>query len=114
MYGCLDVCRLGCQYGSSTEGGSCAGASGLHNAVGGGGLVGLSLVPAAARQCFFFFLNVPAPPEISPLPLHAPLPICSCCARRDRPKPRLRSSRRCSKAAATTRRPTCSNRRRSG
>src|SRR5256885_1406705 len=24
---------------------------------------------------FFFFLNDPAPPEISPLPLHAPLPI---------------------------------------
>src|SRR2546429_2637321 len=26
---------------------------------------------------FFFFLNDPAPTEISPLPLHAPLPICS-------------------------------------
>src|SRR5256886_7332600 len=25
--------------------------------------------------CFFFFLNDPAPPEFSPLPLHAPLPI---------------------------------------
>src|SRR5256885_11371869 len=24
---------------------------------------------------FFFFLNIPAPPEISPLPLHAALPI---------------------------------------
>src|SRR3954462_14803817 len=24
---------------------------------------------------FFFFLNNPAPPEFSPLPLHAPLPI---------------------------------------
>src|SRR5258707_15424526 len=24
---------------------------------------------------FFFFFNDPAPPEISPLPLHAPLPI---------------------------------------
>src|SRR5258708_327305 len=24
---------------------------------------------------FFFFLNDPAPPEISPLPLHGPLPI---------------------------------------
>src|SRR5260370_804136 len=26
---------------------------------------------------FFFFFNDPAPPEFSPLPLHAPLPICS-------------------------------------
>src|SRR5260370_6589938 len=25
---------------------------------------------------FFFFLNDPAPPDISPLPLHAALPIC--------------------------------------
>src|SRR2546430_5926368 len=25
--------------------------------------------------CLFFFLNIPAPPEISPLPQHAPLPI---------------------------------------
>src|SRR2546430_15042246 len=25
--------------------------------------------------CFFFFLNDPAPPEISPLPLHDALPI---------------------------------------
>src|SRR2546430_6470827 len=25
---------------------------------------------------FFFFLNDPAPPEFSPFPLHAPLPIC--------------------------------------
>src|SRR2546421_642711 len=26
-------------------------------------------------RLFFFFLNDPAPPDISPLPLHAPLPI---------------------------------------
>src|SRR2546429_9687384 len=28
-----------------------------------------------SRSSFFFFFNDPAPPEISPLPLHAPLPI---------------------------------------
>src|SRR5258708_25190135 len=27
---------------------------------------------------FFFFLNDPAPPEISPLPQHDPLPISGC------------------------------------
>src|SRR2546423_10105202 len=27
--------------------------------------------------CLFFFLNDPAPTEISPLPLPAPLPICA-------------------------------------
>src|SRR5260370_34730501 len=30
----------------------------------------------ALDRSFFFFLNDPAPPEISTLPLHAPLPIC--------------------------------------
>src|SRR3972149_3515343 len=34
---------------------------------------------------FFFFLNDPAPPEISPLPLHAALPICG-----GEPRPFLR------------------------
>src|SRR3954462_15434749 len=29
----------------------------------------------SALAYFFFFLNERAPPEISPLPLHAPLPI---------------------------------------
>src|SRR2546429_2613684 len=43
---------------------------------------------------FFFFLNDPAPPEISPLSLHAALPIC----RRSRgpepaPPPPARTSR---------------------
>src|SRR2546430_261357 len=28
-----------------------------------------------ATQIYFFFFKDPAPPEISPLPLHAPLPI---------------------------------------
>src|SRR3989454_11093385 len=36
---------------------------------------------------FFFFLNDPAPPEISPLPLHAALPIGAC------PRPNRRSGR---------------------
>src|SRR5256886_6906913 len=44
-------------------------------------------------QFFFFFLNDPAPPEISPLPLHAALPFCRCCS--SRPGARW-SSRRCS------------------
>src|SRR5260370_1140671 len=29
----------------------------------------------SSKTSFFFFLNDPAPPEISPLPLHDPLPI---------------------------------------
>src|SRR2546422_602690 len=33
---------------------------------------------------FFFFLNNTAPPEISPLPQHAPLPIYRRAPRRDR------------------------------
>src|SRR5256885_15342673 len=33
------------------------------------------IVPALAATSFFFFFNTPPPPEISPLPLHAPLPI---------------------------------------
>src|SRR5256885_5468 len=33
------------------------------------------LLVAAHLYLFFFFLNNPAPPEISPLPLHAALPI---------------------------------------
>src|SRR3954462_8008935 len=32
----------------------------------------------------FFFFNEPAPPEISPLPLHDPLPISVPCARTQR------------------------------
>src|SRR2546430_12371159 len=32
--------------------------------------------------CFFFFFNVTAPTEISPLPLHAALPISHIAARR--------------------------------
>src|SRR3989449_4055054 len=36
----------------------------------------------AGAVIFFFFLNDPAPPEISPLPLHAALPIST--ARRPR------------------------------
>src|SRR5256885_6129482 len=39
--------------------------------------------------CFFFFLNDPAPPEISPLPLPAPLPISLGC-----PRERARLERR--------------------
>src|SRR2546425_9758802 len=31
--------------------------------------------PRFALLLFFFFLNNPAPPKISPLPLHAPLPL---------------------------------------
>src|SRR2546425_11722362 len=34
------------------------------------------LFSSAYAFIFFFFLNDPAPPEISPLPHHAPLPIC--------------------------------------
>src|SRR5258708_17764651 len=36
-------------------------------------LVQLTIPPSLTP--FFFFLNDPAPPESSPLPLHAPLPI---------------------------------------
>src|SRR2546430_10479160 len=36
---------------------------------------------APCRFSFFFFLNDAAPPEISPLPLHAPLPICEVPSR---------------------------------
>src|SRR2546430_2603807 len=32
-------------------------------------------VPHIPTIFFFFFLNEPPPPEISPFPLHAPLPI---------------------------------------
>src|SRR2546427_5006971 len=39
---------------------------------------------------FFFFLNDPAPPEISPLPLHAALPISPLQFRRHDPPGLLR------------------------
>src|SRR2546430_271576 len=35
----------------------------------------LSLIFTHSSSFFFFFFNNPAPPEFSPLPLHAPLPI---------------------------------------
>src|SRR5256885_1604189 len=37
-------------------------------------------------RCIFFFLNDPAPPEFSPLPLHAALPFCSGAPRRRGPE----------------------------
>src|SRR2546425_9608565 len=40
-------------------------------------ILGYSLTLPHLRFFFFFFLNDPAPPEISPLPLHAAFPICS-------------------------------------
>src|SRR5256884_9013247 len=56
---------------------------------------------------FFFFLNDPAPPEISPLPLHAPLPIfflrfgsrCAAPARGDDVHSRRTSRRPASRPA---------------
>src|SRR5256885_63775 len=49
---------------------------------------------------YFFFFNDPAPPEFSPLPLHAPLPICAP-GRSSLPPPpprlaRLQPTARCS------------------
>src|SRR3954462_5175612 len=38
------------------------------------GLSPPTLPAGAATRSFFFFFNDPGPPEISPLPLHAPLP----------------------------------------
>src|SRR2546422_1150778 len=46
---------------------------------------------------FFFFFNDTAPPEISPLPLHAALPIC----RRGPPAPGPRRRRRQGRGAAS-------------
>src|SRR2546430_13070685 len=47
------------------------------------------------RDSFFFFLNDPAPPEISPLPLHAALPISwRPVPRRSQPRPDLLGQRR--------------------
>src|SRR3990170_1473618 len=43
---------------------------------------------------FFFFLNDPAPPEIYPLPLHAPLPISRQPNRSPAPGRASRSNRR--------------------
>src|SRR3989441_10188723 len=60
------------------------------------------LIIQIADLFFFFFLNNTAPPEISPLPLHAALPIC-----------RLRSPRNSSQLGtaapftATSRSPLC-------
>src|SRR5256886_14292174 len=59
------------------------------------------------RLVFFFFLNDPATPEISPFPLHAPLPILpwgagsggiygSGSSRRSRPRPACAARRRTS------------------
>src|SRR5256885_15037196 len=36
----------------------------------------LSIYPSLLTLFFFFFFNDPAPPEFSPFPLHAALPIC--------------------------------------
>src|SRR2546421_221149 len=72
---------------------------------------------------FFFFFNDPAPPEISPLPLHDALPIsvilprresrprmrricwrtCRSPARRWSPIPNTRLSSQCSRARSTSR-----------
>src|SRR5256886_11165749 len=50
------------------------------------------------RHFFFFFLNYPATPEISPLPLPAPLPISHRLLAARAPAPRLahRARRSCS------------------
>src|SRR2546430_15604647 len=42
---------------------------------------------------FFFFFNDPPPPEISPLPLHAPLPIWSVRVMRPSTSPNLNMRR---------------------
>src|SRR5256885_16297463 len=42
------------------------------------------VINTSSRMFFFFFLNDPAPPEISPLPLPAPLPICAAVPPRRR------------------------------
>src|SRR3989440_402027 len=43
---------------------------------------------------YFFFFNDPAPPEIYPLPLHAPLPISRCPTARNWGRSRSRETRR--------------------
>src|SRR2546426_11288899 len=48
---------------------------------------------------FFFFLNDPAPPKISPLPHHAPLPI----PRRRPPQDQRRGARDCMPVATHVR-----------
>src|SRR2546422_2475938 len=56
--------------------------------------------------CVFFFFNDPAPPELSPLPLHDALPICPAARpRRVGGGARAALRRRRPRAAAGTRRP---------
>src|SRR3712207_7721037 len=55
-------------------------------------------------MCIFFFFNDPAPPEIHPLPLHAPLPSPPPSGRRRRPAAPA-TPRGCTPAARTARPP---------
>src|SRR5256885_13445928 len=50
-----------------------------------GSRVVYDIAPPSLAVFFFFFLNDTAPPKLSPLPLHAPLPIC--CTQSPPPRP---------------------------